>query len=61
MTQMQNEPKPPFSEQHQPKPGIEAELEPRPRYLAPRRNTSILTTVVNVGIPPILSITPRSL
>lgn len=34
MTQMQNEPKPPFPEQHQPKPGIEAELEPRPRYLA---------------------------
>lgn len=32
---MQNEPKPPFPEQHQKKPGLESELEPRPEYKAP--------------------------
>ncbi|MBK8020013.1 MAG: SDR family oxidoreductase [Chloroflexi bacterium] len=32
---MQDQPKPPFPEQHQPKPGVEADLDPRPRYLAP--------------------------
>lgn len=32
---MQDEPRPPFPEQHQEKPGDEALLEPRPRYEAP--------------------------
>lgn len=32
---MQNQPKPPFPEQHQEKPGIESEIEPRPHYKAP--------------------------
>jgi NAD(P)-dependent dehydrogenase (short-subunit alcohol dehydrogenase family) len=32
----QQEPKPPFPEQHQPKPGIEGELRPQPRYQAPQ-------------------------
>ncbi|MEQ8671576.1 MAG: SDR family oxidoreductase [Aggregatilineales bacterium] len=32
---MQNQPKPPFPEQHQQKPGDESELDPRPRYEAP--------------------------
>ena len=31
---LKEQPKPPFPEQHQQKPGIEADLEPRPRYLA---------------------------
>ncbi|HZR84398.1 MAG TPA: SDR family oxidoreductase [Candidatus Binatia bacterium] len=34
--QMQEEPKPPFPEQHLDEPGLESELEPRPRYEAPR-------------------------
>jgi NAD(P)-dependent dehydrogenase (short-subunit alcohol dehydrogenase family) len=33
--QMQEEPKPPFPEQHLDKPGLEAHLSPRPRYKAP--------------------------
>ncbi|HYE64761.1 MAG TPA: SDR family oxidoreductase [Pyrinomonadaceae bacterium] len=33
---VQQEPKPPFPEQHLPKPGLESELEPRPRYEAPQ-------------------------
>ncbi len=33
-TDLKEQPKPPFPEQHQQKPGIEAGLEPRPRYLA---------------------------
>ena len=32
---MQNEPKPPYPQQHQDKPGIESQLDPRPRYQAP--------------------------
>jgi NAD(P)-dependent dehydrogenase (short-subunit alcohol dehydrogenase family) len=32
--QMQDEPKPPFAEQHQASPGLESQLEPRPRYEA---------------------------
>ena len=32
---MQNQPMPPFPEQHQEKPGLESKLEPRPRYKAP--------------------------
>lgn len=32
---MQQQPKPPFPEQHQAKPGDESELKPRPRYKAP--------------------------
>jgi NAD(P)-dependent dehydrogenase (short-subunit alcohol dehydrogenase family) len=35
MTQVQQQPKPPFPEQHQPKPGRESELRPRPEYQAP--------------------------
>ena len=35
MTQVQNQPKPPFPAQHQPKPGIESQLTPRPEYQAP--------------------------
>ena len=35
MTQVQQQPKPPFPEQHQPKPGREAGLRPRPEYQAP--------------------------
>src|SRR4051812_19077255 len=31
----QQEPKPPFPEQHQPRPGIEAQLDPLPRFMAP--------------------------
>jgi NAD(P)-dependent dehydrogenase (short-subunit alcohol dehydrogenase family) len=31
---VKEQPKPPFPEQHHEKPGIEADLEPRPRYLA---------------------------
>src|SRR5438045_2789692 len=31
----QQQPKPPFPEQHQEKPGIESKLEPRPEYQAP--------------------------
>jgi NAD(P)-dependent dehydrogenase (short-subunit alcohol dehydrogenase family) len=34
------EPKPPFPEQHLEKPGIESELRPRPRYEAPRYKPS---------------------
>jgi NAD(P)-dependent dehydrogenase (short-subunit alcohol dehydrogenase family) len=34
MTQVQQQPKPPFPEQHQPKPGRESELRPRPEYEA---------------------------
>src|SRR3954468_15950050 len=33
--QVQNEPKPPFPQQHQGKFGLENELNPRPRFLAP--------------------------
>ncbi|WP_228845221.1 SDR family oxidoreductase [Phototrophicus methaneseepsis] len=32
---MQNQPKPPFPEQHQEKPGLESKIEPRPEYEAP--------------------------
>ena len=32
---MQNQPKPPFPEQHQEKPGLESKISPRPRYKAP--------------------------
>lgn len=32
---MQNQPKPPFPEQHQEKPGLESEIDPRPKYQAP--------------------------
>jgi NAD(P)-dependent dehydrogenase (short-subunit alcohol dehydrogenase family) len=32
--QMQDEPKPPFPEQHQPAPGLESELDPQPRWRA---------------------------
>jgi NAD(P)-dependent dehydrogenase (short-subunit alcohol dehydrogenase family) len=35
MTQIQQQPKPPFPQQHQAKPGIESELEPRPEFQAP--------------------------
>jgi NAD(P)-dependent dehydrogenase (short-subunit alcohol dehydrogenase family) len=35
MTQTQQQPKPPFPQQHQAKPGIESELEPRPEFQAP--------------------------
>jgi len=35
MSQVKDQPKPPFPAQHQPKPGIEAKLEPRPQYQAP--------------------------
>jgi NAD(P)-dependent dehydrogenase (short-subunit alcohol dehydrogenase family) len=35
MDQAQQEPKPPFPEQHLEKPELESELEPRPHYLAP--------------------------
>lgn len=35
MGKVQNEPKPPFPEQHLPKPGLESELEPLPEYRAP--------------------------
>jgi NAD(P)-dependent dehydrogenase (short-subunit alcohol dehydrogenase family) len=35
MTQLQNQPKPPFPKQHQPKPGLESNLTPRPEYQAP--------------------------
>jgi NAD(P)-dependent dehydrogenase (short-subunit alcohol dehydrogenase family) len=35
MTQMQQEPKPPFPPQHQAKPGIESQLTPRPEFQAP--------------------------
>ena len=34
--QIQNEPKPPFPEQHLEKPGRESELKPRPQYQAPK-------------------------
>ena len=34
-SQMQTEPKPPFSEQQQKKPGLESKLSPRPHYQAP--------------------------
>ncbi len=33
---MQDEPQPPFQEQHQDGPGLESRLEPRPHYKAPR-------------------------
>ena len=33
MTPVQNEPKPPFPEQHQERPGLETEMTPRPKYL----------------------------
>ena len=32
MTQVQNQPKPPFPQQHQQKPGLEQSLIPRPHY-----------------------------
>src|SRR6266513_3559979 len=35
MTQMQQQPRPPFPEQHQDKPGLESRLTPRPEYQAP--------------------------
>ena len=35
MTQMREQPQPPFPAQHQEKPGIESELTPRPEYQAP--------------------------
>ena len=35
MTQIQQQPAPPFPAQHQPKPGIEAHLTPRPEFQAP--------------------------
>ncbi len=35
MTNRQQEPKPPFPEQHLDRPGLESELEPKPRYSAP--------------------------
>ena len=35
MSQVVEQPKPPFPKQHQEKPGKESELEPRPRYKAP--------------------------
>lgn len=33
--QIQNQPKPPFPQQHQEKPGLESEMKPRPQYTAP--------------------------
>ena len=35
MTQMREQPTPPFPAQHQEKPGLESELQPRPEYQAP--------------------------
>ncbi|MBV9358917.1 MAG: SDR family oxidoreductase [Chloroflexi bacterium] len=35
MTQMQQQPSPPFPAQEQPKPGLESQLTPRPEYQAP--------------------------
>jgi NAD(P)-dependent dehydrogenase (short-subunit alcohol dehydrogenase family) len=35
MTQMKQQPKPPFPAQHQEKPGLESRLKPRPEYQAP--------------------------
>jgi NAD(P)-dependent dehydrogenase (short-subunit alcohol dehydrogenase family) len=35
MTRAQNQPKPPFPEQHQEKPGLESKVRPRPEYEAP--------------------------
>lgn len=35
MTEVQDQPKPPFPAQHQRKPGLESELAPRPHYEAP--------------------------
>ena len=35
MTQVQNQPKPPFPAQHQAKPGLESQLQPRPQFQAP--------------------------
>jgi NAD(P)-dependent dehydrogenase (short-subunit alcohol dehydrogenase family) len=35
MTQMKQQPKPPFPAQHQQKPGLESKLTPRPEYQAP--------------------------
>lgn len=37
---MNNQPQPPFPEQHQEKPGDESELEPRPQYKAPQYSGS---------------------
>jgi NAD(P)-dependent dehydrogenase (short-subunit alcohol dehydrogenase family) len=34
--QIQNQPKPPFPQQHLEKPGLESELQPRPNYQAPQ-------------------------
>ncbi len=34
MAKSQDQPKPPFPEQHLPKPGLESQLDPRPRYRA---------------------------
>lgn len=36
MTQIQDQPKPPFPEQHQEKPGLEREMTPRPQYQSER-------------------------
>ncbi|MBV9598500.1 MAG: SDR family oxidoreductase [Chloroflexi bacterium] len=35
MTQIQQQPRPPFPEQHQDRPGLEARISPRPEYQAP--------------------------
>jgi NAD(P)-dependent dehydrogenase (short-subunit alcohol dehydrogenase family) len=35
MGKVQNQPKPPFPEQHQNPPGLESKIEPRPKYKAP--------------------------
>src|SRR5439155_3826903 len=35
MTQMKQQPKPPFPPQHQQKPGLESKIKPRPEYQAP--------------------------
>jgi NAD(P)-dependent dehydrogenase (short-subunit alcohol dehydrogenase family) len=35
MARTQQQPKPPFPEQHQPKPGLESRVTPQPRYQAP--------------------------
>jgi hypothetical protein len=35
MTRAQEQPQPPFPEQHQEKPGLESKIRPRPEYQAP--------------------------